>query len=204
MHWHLWRRRYNLYADKAQFASVDSGFLAVDFDMRDIHGKKIASVNKDFTGFAREIFTDARQYVLRLDPSFGLQSDGMLVSDAATVDLASEPLSDVELGHRERAIIMATAISIDFGKSCPSVLPHNLPHTRGSSENVFLTFLFFSHDSIGLYRLLQRAQSGPHEPRYDDDARHGRRLSAACWWRRHGRSGRSGRCGGRGRRRCAV
>lgn len=115
MSWHLWRRRYDLFVDKSQFASVDSGFLAVDFDMRDVEGKKIASVNKDFTGFAREIFTDARQYVLRLDPSFGLSSDGILVRDASTVHVSDEVYSEVQLGLRERAVVLATAVAIDFG-----------------------------------------------------------------------------------------
>jgi uncharacterized protein YxjI len=50
MQWHLWRRRYALFTDKEQFAQVDSGFLAIDFDMRDGNDKRIASVNKDFTG----------------------------------------------------------------------------------------------------------------------------------------------------------
>lgn len=118
MDWHLWRRRYSLYVDKTQFASVDSGFLAIDFDMRDENGHKIASVNKDFTGFARELFTDARQYVLRMDPAIGLQHDGDLVRDAATVDLAHEQYSQNEVGLRERAVILATAIAIDFGECC--------------------------------------------------------------------------------------
>lgn len=115
MNWHMWRRRYNLYVDKAQFASVDSGFLAVDFDMRDIEGRKIASVNKDFTGFARELFTDARQYVIRMDPSYGLEHDATLVSDAATLGTSTEDLG-AKVGHRERAVILASAIAVDFGK----------------------------------------------------------------------------------------
>lgn len=115
MDWHLWRRRYKLFVEKEQFSVVDSGFLAVDFDMRDAEGKKIASVNKDFTGFARELFTDARQYVLRLDPSFGLQPDEMLVNDATTINVPTEHYSEFKMGHRERAVILAAAISIDFG-----------------------------------------------------------------------------------------
>lgn len=115
MNWHLWRRRYSLYVQKAQFAEVNSGFLAVDFDMRDIDGKKIASVNKDFTGFARELFTDARQYVLRLDPSFGLDHDSNLVRDANTINLGGEEYSDFKMGKTERAVILAAAIAIDFG-----------------------------------------------------------------------------------------
>ncbi|KAI0563698.1 Scramblase [Gracilaria domingensis] len=111
----MWRRRYSLYVDKTQFARVDSGFLAVDFDMRDEGGAKIASVNKDFTGFARELFTDARQYVLRLDPSYGLQHDGSLVYDAATVSDAAEELGAQKLAERERAVILGAAIAIDFG-----------------------------------------------------------------------------------------
>jgi uncharacterized protein YxjI len=50
MQWHLWRRRYAMFTGKEQFAQVDSGLLAVDFDMRDGENKRIASVNKDFTG----------------------------------------------------------------------------------------------------------------------------------------------------------
>lgn len=118
MNWHLYRRRYDLFVDKTQFASVDSGFLAVDFDMRDQNGRKMASVNKDFTGFAREIFTDANQYVLRLDPSFGLTADQVLVKDQMTVDAAAKEegeLSATELGVRERAVILATAVAVDVG-----------------------------------------------------------------------------------------
>lgn len=116
MNWHLWRRRYNLYIDKSQFASVDSGFLALDFNMQGVDDKRIASVNKDFTGFAREIFTDARQYVLRLDPSYGLEHDQNLIMHAATVMPSTGEESDVKLNHQERAVILATAIAIDFGK----------------------------------------------------------------------------------------
>lgn len=114
MRWHLWRRRYSLYVEKTQFAEVDAPFLSVDFDMRDEDGKKMASVNKDFTGFAREIFTDARQYVLRMDPSIGLESDGDLIRHNTTVDLQQELYSEFKVGHKERAVILAAAIAIDF------------------------------------------------------------------------------------------
>ena len=111
MRWHVYRRRYDCYVNKAQFARVDSGFLAVDFDMVDEHGAKLASVNKDFTGFAREIFTDARQYVLRLDPSLGVDAMG-IVNDQAT--LADAVHTEQKLTSDQRAVLLATAISIDF------------------------------------------------------------------------------------------
>jgi hypothetical protein len=60
MAWHLWRRRYRLFCGGAQFAECDTGFLGVDFVMQAEDGRALARVNKDFTGFAREIFTDAR------------------------------------------------------------------------------------------------------------------------------------------------
>jgi hypothetical protein len=116
MSWHLWRRRYGLYTDQKQFAEIDSGFLAVDFEVRNEDGRRIASVNKDFTGFAREIFTDARQYVLRLDPSFNMTAEG-IVNDPATVSAGSDALDggdNMHLDLKQRAVLLASAISIDF------------------------------------------------------------------------------------------
>lgn len=134
MNWHVWRRRYDLYVDKRQFARVDSGLLAVDFDMRDADGRKVASVNKDFTGFAREIFTDARQYVLRMDPAFALTPDGELVRDAATIAAqpAADDFSELQMGARERAVILATAVAIDFGTlhHCTLLHPHHQAANR--------------------------------------------------------------------------
>ncbi|KAF9193027.1 hypothetical protein BGZ51_004260 [Haplosporangium sp. Z 767] len=94
--WHLIRRRYNLFTieqpdpstfekdgkttaistqraadgqglNRVQFAHIDGGFLALDFDMQDEQGRKMASVNRNFVGFARELFTDSGQYALRFD-----------------------------------------------------------------------------------------------------------------------------------------
>ncbi|KAF8943928.1 hypothetical protein BGZ47_004892 [Haplosporangium gracile] len=94
--WHLVRRKYNLFTieqpdpwtiemdasttaiskeravdgqglDRVQFAHIDGGFLALDFDMQDEQGRPMASVNRNFVGFARELFTDSGQYALRFD-----------------------------------------------------------------------------------------------------------------------------------------
>lgn len=117
MSWHLWRRRYGLYVRKTQFAEIDGGFLAIDFDIREESGKRIASVNKDFTGLARELFTDARQYVVRLDPSYAVSAEG-LVNDAATVAAGTASTAEDAQAPRltmdQRAVILSAAISIDF------------------------------------------------------------------------------------------
>jgi len=94
--WHLVRRKYNLFTieqpdpstyekdvsttaiskeravdgqglNRVQFAHIDGGFLALDFDMQDEQGRPMASVNRNFVGFARELFTDSGQYALRFD-----------------------------------------------------------------------------------------------------------------------------------------
>jgi hypothetical protein len=76
MNWHLWRRRYDLFdAQGHQFGEIDAPMLSVEFPVRGEAAPSpenppvIASIDKDWTGLGRELFTDARQYVVRLDPS---------------------------------------------------------------------------------------------------------------------------------------
>nr|KAJ3419446.1 hypothetical protein HK105_006947 [Polyrhizophydium stewartii] len=91
--WHLWRRKYDLFLGKRQFAIIDGGFWAWDFELRDESDGLLGSVNRNFVGFAREIFTDTGQYAVHMD---------------STPNLA-RPLS-----LDERAVMLATAISIDI------------------------------------------------------------------------------------------
>jgi len=91
--WHLLRRKYDLFVGKSQFATIDTPFLGWDFDLRDEQGQLIGNVNRNFVGFARELFTDTGQYVLRMDAVEG-NSRGL------TLD--------------ERAVALACAVSIDF------------------------------------------------------------------------------------------
>ncbi|KAH0142434.1 hypothetical protein KCU67_g14032, partial [Aureobasidium melanogenum] len=60
--------------------------------------RKIGSVNRNFGGFAREIFTDTGVYALRMD-SAALE-EGAQEQMAMTLD--------------QRAVMLATAVSIDF------------------------------------------------------------------------------------------
>ena len=76
--------------------------LEWDFNLQDENGKKIASVNKDFRGFAKEvivtkpnvlifqIFTDANQYVVHNET-------------------AERPTT-----LEERAVTLATAVAVDY------------------------------------------------------------------------------------------
>ncbi|THZ93174.1 Scramblase-domain-containing protein [Aureobasidium pullulans] len=80
-----------------QFAFVNEPFLSWDFSLKDAEERKIGSVNRNFVGFAREIFTDTGVYALRMDSA----SLGKGVEETAmTLD--------------QRAVMLATAVSIDF------------------------------------------------------------------------------------------
>ncbi|KAI8639275.1 Scramblase-domain-containing protein [Parasitella parasitica] len=91
--WNLMRRKYDLFVGTKQFASIDTPFLGWDFNLQDEHGGTLGNVSRNFVGFAREIFTDTGEYVLRMDAVDG-NSRGM------TLD--------------ERAVTLACAVSIDF------------------------------------------------------------------------------------------
>ncbi|EPB81989.1 hypothetical protein HMPREF1544_11268 [Mucor circinelloides 1006PhL] len=91
--WNLVRRKYDLFVGTNQFASIDTPFLGWDFNLQDEHGGTLGNVSRNFVGFAREIFTDTGEYVLRMDAVDG-NSRGM------TLD--------------ERAVTLACAVSIDF------------------------------------------------------------------------------------------
>lgn len=121
--WHLVRRKYNLFTieqpdpsmiekdesttaiskeraldgqglNRVQFAHIDGGFLALDFDMQDEQGRPMASVNRNFVGFARELFTDSGQYALRFDAAViqDLQQEQGL--GATTASATTAPSSD--------------------------------------------------------------------------------------------------------------
>ncbi|KAM3578519.1 hypothetical protein VKS41_004573 [Umbelopsis sp. WA50703] len=91
--WHLLRRKYDLFVGTTQFATIDAPFLGWDFDLKDEQNQLIGNVNRNFVGFARELFTDTGQYVLRMDAVEG---------------------SNRGLTLDERAVALACAVSIDF------------------------------------------------------------------------------------------
>ncbi|CAK9441547.1 uncharacterized protein LODBEIA_P54150 [Lodderomyces beijingensis] len=108
--WHLWRRRYNLFKledeetdDYEQFGDVDAPFLSFDFPVKDESGQVIASIDRNWVGLGREMFTDTGVYVLRFDPrSFeGMeQYYGEISKSGITMD--------------QRAVILSCFTSIDF------------------------------------------------------------------------------------------
>ncbi|KAG5368109.1 Phospholipid scramblase family protein [Yarrowia sp. C11] len=104
--WHLWRRKYNLFQHHSneeydQFAAIDAPFLSFAFPARDREGAIMGAVDRNWVGLGREFFTDTGIYVLRMDPSafLAVPEVGKVVGPM-TLD--------------ERAVLLATAVSIDF------------------------------------------------------------------------------------------
>ncbi|CDO72866.1 hypothetical protein BN946_scf185002.g51 [Trametes cinnabarina] len=123
--WHPWRRKYDLFLRDTphrilsvlnepqpepepllfhQFAKIDEGFLAWHFTLRDARGQPIASVNRAFRGFGRELFTDTGQYFINFDASVASEES----------ELSQSPILIRNLSIEERALVLATAINIDF------------------------------------------------------------------------------------------
>ncbi|KAJ3178106.1 hypothetical protein HDU85_005630 [Gaertneriomyces sp. JEL0708] len=89
--WHLLRRKYDLFLKTTQHSLVDAPFLSWDFNLMNETDQVLATVNRNFTGFAREIFTDFGQYAVHFDDT-----------------------SPTALSLDERALILACAINIDI------------------------------------------------------------------------------------------
>ena len=125
--WAPLRRKYNLFyhhheaeLSADQFAAVDEPFLTWDFNLRAHDKSLIGSVNRNFAGLGRELFTDTGVYVLRMD-SARLFSHPDSKKESET--LAPSMTLD------QRAVMLATAVSIDFdyfsrhGGTGPGLLP---------------------------------------------------------------------------------
>ncbi|KAF3000061.1 hypothetical protein E8E13_000899 [Curvularia kusanoi] len=92
-----------------QFARVDERFLSWDFGLMSEDGRLLGSVNRNFGGFAREIFTDTGVYALRMDAAALAQEPANLPDQHAQAD-AHGPGMTLD----QRAVMLATAVSIDF------------------------------------------------------------------------------------------
>ncbi|KAH7889834.1 Scramblase-domain-containing protein [Phlebopus sp. FC_14] len=129
--WHLWRRRYDLFLKSSprrtltalsspqpeltpleahfnQFALVDEGLWAWHFVLKDARGEGIASIGRAFKGLGREIFTDTGQYLV----SFNTPEELGIIGGERTQP--SRPSILRELTLDERALVLATAVNIDY------------------------------------------------------------------------------------------
>ena len=97
-----------------QFAYVDEPFLSWDFTLLSQDSKLIGSVNRNFAGFGREIFTDTGVYALRMDAAGLAEEPQHIISKTGerNPSLYGEEKAGMTLD--QRAVMLATAVSVDF------------------------------------------------------------------------------------------
>lgn len=99
-----------------QFAYVDEPFLSWDFSLLTADKQLIGSVNRNFSGFAREIFTDTGVYALRMDSASLAEEHSrrhlLSQTNQTTVPAYDEKRTGMTLD--QRAVMLAAAVSIDF------------------------------------------------------------------------------------------
>ncbi|KAG2438624.1 hypothetical protein HXX76_005172 [Chlamydomonas incerta] len=96
--WNLLKRNYDLYMGKSQFAAISGTFLAWEFELKDVQGGTLALVDRNFQGFAKEIFTDAGKYVIhfgykgqQLEQQLQNQQQAQEAAAAAAAAAAAQP-----------------------------------------------------------------------------------------------------------------
>lgn len=95
-----------------QFAYVDEPFLSWDFSLLSADSHLIGSVNRNFAGFGREIFTDTGVYALRMDAAGLAEEPRHLISKSGETGTLGTPNAGMTLD--QRAVMLATAVSVDF------------------------------------------------------------------------------------------
>ncbi|KTW29808.1 hypothetical protein T552_01013 [Pneumocystis carinii B80] len=118
--WHAWRRKYNLFLKRddifSQFAYIDEPLFSWDFSLIDQEGGLIGSVNRNFMGLLQEMFTDTGNYVLRMDSVSAETNETTASKELININGRTDALVPLKRGLTldERAVILATAICIDF------------------------------------------------------------------------------------------
>lgn len=157
---HIWRRQYDLFANKNQFAEVNAPLLSWDFNVTSEDGSILASINKNFMGFAREIFTDTSHYVVRFESLSGLSADDIKAHGR-------------KLSEEEKLVVLATAISIDFDYFSRS----------SGSGGIFgwMPFGFWGGGDDQLHND-ESTDNAPPGPFIDDDEETGQNGSGGFFW----------------------
>ncbi|KAI9740572.1 MAG: hypothetical protein M1834_005153 [Cirrosporium novae-zelandiae] len=97
-----------------QFAYVNEPFLSWDFSLFSATTKLIGSVNRNWAGIGREMFTDTGVYALRMDAAGLAEEPGHLVSHTGQDKSLAYDDSRIGMTLDQRAVMLATAISVDF------------------------------------------------------------------------------------------
>lgn len=97
-----------------QFAYVDEPFLSWDFSLRSAKSQLIGSVNRNWGGIGKELFTDTGVYALRMDAAGLVQQSQVPGASSGRTDVVSYDEKSPGMTLDQRAVMLATAVSIDF------------------------------------------------------------------------------------------
>ncbi|KAI9775089.1 MAG: Phospholipid scramblase 3 [Candelina submexicana] len=97
-----------------QFAYVDEPFLSWDFSLKSADSRLIGSVNRNFAGFGREIFTDTGVYALRMDSAGLADEPRHWISRTDRESKDGHDSGPTGMTLDQRAVMLATAVSVDF------------------------------------------------------------------------------------------
>ncbi|KAL8828182.1 MAG: hypothetical protein Q9170_006712 [Blastenia crenularia] len=98
----------------SQFAYVDEPFLSWDFSLRSAQSQLIGSVNRNWGGIGRELFTDTGVYALRMDAAGLTQQPQLPGPSTGQTDVVPYKEEVPAMTLDQRAVMLATAVSIDF------------------------------------------------------------------------------------------
>ena len=94
----------------SQFAYINEPILSWDFTLLSSDDKLLGSVNRNFSGFAREIFTDTGVYALRMDAA-SREKDPKDLLPRTTKDVSTDvPAMTLD----QRAVMLAMAVTVDY------------------------------------------------------------------------------------------
>ncbi len=144
--WHLWRRRYDLFLNQQQFAAVDSPLLAWEFELKDRHGDTLALIDRNFSGFGKELFTDAGRYVIHFggSPQEAVEQIHTAI-EAAHPDRPAPPVTALARLRTDAAVIPTTT-----GNQLAVVRPLQLDERMVAlALAVSIDYDFFSRHSYG-------------------------------------------------------
>ena len=125
----------------SQFAYVDEPFLSWDFSLLSADSRLIGSVNRNFAGFGREIFTGTGVYALRMDAAGLADEPRHLISQTSRKNELLHDDKKVGMTLDQRAVMLATAVSVDFdyfsrksGAGGMGFMPLWFPGAGGAAE----------------------------------------------------------------------
>ncbi|KAL9596497.1 MAG: hypothetical protein Q9219_005758 [cf. Caloplaca sp. 3 TL-2023] len=100
--------------ERNQFAYVDEPLLSWDFSLRSADSQLIGSVNRNWGGIGRELFTDTGVYALRMDAAGPERQPPSPSTSKEQNNVTTYEEQVPAMTLDQRAVMLAAAVTIDF------------------------------------------------------------------------------------------